>query len=53
MEHDDRIVATRLKKDEEELEVSLGQSISTSTSGKRALRIISVYIEAAKMRKDP
>ena len=54
MEHDDRIVATRLKKDEEELEVSLRPKYFNEYIGQKGVTDnLKVYIEAAKMRKEP
>ena len=54
MEHDDRIVATRLKNDEEELEVSLRPKYFNEYIGQKGVTDnLKVYIEAAKMRKEP
>ena len=54
MEHDDRIVATRLKNDEEELEVSLRPKYFNEYIGQKGVTDnLKVYIEAAKMRKAP
>jgi len=54
MEHDDRIVATRLKNDEEELEVFLRPKYFNEYIGQKGVTDnLKVYIEAAKMRKEP
>ena len=54
MELDDRIVATRLKNDEEVLEVSLRPKYFNEYIGQKGVTDnLKVYIEAAKMRKAP
>ncbi|MGI6733003.1 MAG: Holliday junction branch migration DNA helicase RuvB [Anaerovoracaceae bacterium] len=54
MDQDDRIVATRLKNDEEELELTLRPKYFNEYIGQKGVTDnLKVYIEAAKMRKEP
>lgn len=54
MEYDDRIIATGLKNDEEELELTLRPKYFSEYIGQKGVTDnLKVYIEAAKMRKEP
>ncbi len=54
MEYEDRIVETKMKNDEEELELSLRPKRFSEYIGQKGVTDnLKVYIEAAKMRREP